>query len=98
MDERTKEIMFKAGIVAMNADHVVFEKLQLEHFAELVRQDERERLKAEGRLKYIMPTGCKKQLAQGQWWHNCGDSDYGSMPALCTECGGEYKLAFEDQK
>ena len=42
MDERTKEIMFKAGIVAMNADHVVFEKLQLEHFAELVRQDERE--------------------------------------------------------
>lgn len=42
MNERTKEIMFKAGIVAMNADHVVFEKLQLEHFAELVRQDERE--------------------------------------------------------
>ncbi len=42
MDERTKEIMFKACIVAMNADHVVFEKLQLEHFAELVRQDERE--------------------------------------------------------
>ena len=42
MNERTKEIMFKAGIVAMNADHVVFEKLQLERFAELVRQDERE--------------------------------------------------------
>jgi len=42
MNERIKEIMFKAGIVAMNADHVVFEKLQLEHFAELVRQDERE--------------------------------------------------------
>jgi hypothetical protein len=42
MDERTKEIMFKASIVAMNADHVVFEKLQLERFAELVRQDERD--------------------------------------------------------
>lgn len=42
MNERIKEIMFKAGIVAMNADHVVFEKLQLERFAELVRQDERE--------------------------------------------------------
>jgi hypothetical protein len=32
--------MFRAGIVAISYDHVVFEKLQLERFAELVRQDE----------------------------------------------------------
>ena len=36
--------------------------------------------------------GCKKKLASGQWWHHCGDTDFGSMPALCTECGGDLKL------
>lgn len=38
-------------------------------------------------------TGCKKELAAGQWFASCGDTDMGqSLPALCTECGGEYKL------
>lgn len=36
--------------------------------------------------------GCKRKLASGQWWHHCGDTDFGSMPALCTECGGDLKL------
>lgn len=97
MNNQTKELAEQAGCVQHEVMWVA-NNFDIERFADLVRQDERERLKAEGRLKYVMPTGCKKQLAQGQWWNNCGDSDYGSMPALCTECGGEYKLAFEDQK
>jgi hypothetical protein len=37
--------------------------------------------------------GCKRKLAPGQYWSFCGETDMGqSLPALCTECGGEYKL------
>ena len=36
---------------------------------------------------------CNKPLAAGQWWNFCGETDMGqTMPALCIECGGEYKL------
>ena len=38
--------------------------------------------------------GCGKRLAEGQFWTFCGETDMGqTAPALCTECGGEYKLA-----
>ena len=38
--------------------------------------------------------GCGKRLAKGQWWGYCGETDMGqTLPALCTECGGQYKLA-----
>lgn len=38
--------------------------------------------------------GCKKKLAPGQWFTRCGETDMGqTAPALCTECGGEYRLA-----
>lgn len=38
--------------------------------------------------------GCKKRLAQGQHWAFCGETDMGqTAPALCTKCGGEYRLA-----
>lgn len=38
--------------------------------------------------------GCKRKLAEGQWWSFCGEADMGqSLPALCKECGGEYVLA-----
>lgn len=38
--------------------------------------------------------GCRKKLAEGQWWKFCGETDMGqTLPALCTECGGEHKLA-----
>ena len=38
--------------------------------------------------------GCGKRLAQGQWWAFCGETDMGqTLPALCTDCGGEYLLA-----
>ncbi len=36
--------------------------------------------------------GCDRALAEGQHWAFCGESDFGSLPALCIECGGEYKL------
>lgn len=38
-------------------------------------------------------SGCRKKLAQDQWWNFCGETDFGSVPALCTCCGGEYILA-----
>ncbi len=42
--------------------------------------------------------GCKKRLADGQWWKFCGETDMGqTLPALCTECGGEYKLKDEPE-
>lgn len=48
-------------------------------------------------LKTMEKQGCKKRLAPGQYWGYCGETDMGqSAPALCTECGGEYKL--DDQK
>ena len=38
-------------------------------------------------------TGCRRKLAAGQWWGFCGETDMGqTMPVLCTECGGNYKL------
>lgn len=38
--------------------------------------------------------GCEKHLAEDQWFRFCGETDMGqTAPALCTECGGEYKLA-----
>jgi hypothetical protein len=38
--------------------------------------------------------GCKRKLANGQWWKFCGETDMGqSLPALCVECGGEHMLA-----
>lgn len=38
--------------------------------------------------------GCRKSLAPGQYWRFCGETDMGqTAPALCTECGGELKLA-----
>ena len=40
--------------------------------------------------------GCMKPLAPGQWWGFCGETDMGqTLPALCTECGGNYKLKQE---
>jgi hypothetical protein len=40
------------------------------------------------------PTGCKRKLAEGQWWVVCGETDMGqTAPALCAECGGDLKLA-----
>ena len=37
---------------------------------------------------------CGKPLAAGQWWGFCGETDMGqTAPALCTECGGDLKLA-----
>lgn len=41
-----------------------------------------------------VPAGCKRRLADGQWWHFCGETDMGqTLPVLCTECGGQMKLA-----
>ncbi len=83
MNERIKELAEQVGFVvgvSANADK------QIKLFAELVRQDERNRLKAEGRLKYVMPKGCGKRLDLGSGWFACGDSDMGSMPWLCKEC------------
>lgn len=38
--------------------------------------------------------GCKRPLAKGQWWGYCGETDMGqTKPALCTSCGGTYRLA-----
>ncbi len=45
----------------------------------------------------FLTRGCRKRLAPGQWWAFCGETDMGqSAPALCTNCGGEYKL--DDQE
>jgi len=45
----------------------------------------------------FLTKGCRKRLAPGQWWAFCGETDMGqSAPALCTNCGGEYKL--DDQE
>ena len=38
--------------------------------------------------------GCGRILKEGQWWGFCGETDMGqTLPALCKECGGEYKIA-----
>jgi len=40
---------------------------------------------------------CNRKLAKGQYWTFCGETDMGqSMPALCTECGGKFKLTDPD--
>ena len=37
--------------------------------------------------------GCRRPLADDQWWNFCGETDMGqTAPALCTECGGRFKL------
>lgn len=37
--------------------------------------------------------GCGKDLAAGQYWNFCGETDMGqTLPALCIECGGKYEL------
>ena len=37
---------------------------------------------------------CRKALAPGQYWSFCGETDMGqTLPALCTDCGGSFKLA-----
>jgi cupin superfamily acireductone dioxygenase involved in methionine salvage len=92
MNERIKELARQAGFdVEDRTNEIWFDEgwytSIVERFAELVRQDERERLKAEGRLKYVMPKGCGKRLDLGSGWVvACGDSDMGSMPWLCKEC------------
>lgn len=36
---------------------------------------------------------CGRQLAPGQWFNFCGETDMGqTAPALCTQCGGPFKL------
>lgn len=43
------------------------------------------------------PTGCRRNLAPGQWWNFCGETDMGqTLPFLCTECGGKGILAEPD--
>lgn len=37
--------------------------------------------------------GCGAPLADGSWWRFCGERDIDSLPALCVNCGGQYKLA-----
>lgn len=38
--------------------------------------------------------GCRRPLADGQWWTFCGEADMGhTLPVLCTECGGTMQLA-----
>ena len=43
-----------------------------------------------------MAIPCGRKLADGQWWTYCGETDMGqTSPALCTECGGSFKLMKE---
>lgn len=33
---------------------------------------------------------CGAKLADGQWWHFCGETDMGqTLPVQCTDCGGD---------
>ena len=46
-----------------------------------------------GRAGFPKPAGCRRRLAPGQWWNFCGETDMGqTLPALCTDCGGELKV------
>lgn len=37
--------------------------------------------------------GCRQELAPGQWFNYCGETDMGQgNPAISTECGGKFKL------
>jgi len=41
----------------------------------------------------VKKEGCLKPLAHDQWFTWCGETDMRqTLPALCTECGGTYKL------
>ncbi len=40
----------------------------------------------------LIANGCRKKLAPDQYWTFCGETDMGSLPVLCTECGGELRL------
>lgn len=43
------------------------------------------------------PGACGRLLAPGQYWVFCGETDMGQTgPALCTQCGGEFRLKGED--
>ena len=45
-------------------------------------------------LKRHSGVPCGRKLADGQWYHFCGETDMGqTSPALCTRCDGTYKLA-----
>jgi len=41
--------------------------------------------------------GCDRALDNGQWFRFCGETDMGqTLPALCTLCGGDFKLLLEN--
>lgn len=43
--------------------------------------------------------GCGADLAPGQWFTFCGETDMGqSLPALCIECGGSFKRAIGSEE
>ena len=45
-------------------------------------------------LRFVKKVGCRKKLSTGQYWSFCGETDMGQTePALCVECGGEFRLA-----
>lgn len=44
------------------------------------------------KMKDAQNKPCKKTLADGQWYKFCGEFDMDSAPALCVNCGGEFKL------
>lgn len=58
------------------------------------KEDVWERLYTDRPARIPPRTGCHSRLAPGQHWAFCGETDMGdSEPALCTECGGEFKRA-----
>lgn len=44
----------------------------------------------------VKDKGCGDKLAPEQWFKYCGETDMGSSPALCTDCGGEFKVASDE--
>lgn len=89
MDDKTKLLTEQAGICeSLSYKGVWLAHTEgLERFTELIRADERERLKKKGRLKMEFPKGCGVKLnLGGDWIVNCGDSDMGAVPWLCDEC------------
>lgn len=59
---------------------------------------------AEGAIQYLPASivnarkrsvkgGCGRELAAGQYWTFCGETDMGqTLPALCIDCNGSFKL------
>ena len=44
------------------------------------------------------PVPCGRPLAEGQWWHFCGESDMGqTAPVLCEECDPKNGLRLRDK-